>query len=228
MLSQPSTDWKGKADTLIRGLITDGLFAQLAALYLFNVEAFGQELPNAISASYTMTPNGSLALTPRNGIAGNGSTGFYDTNYPFVSGAQQGFSFGVFVVAASDLNSVIGTSTAANILSAFTKGANSGVDALMRIGMSNQCNWTNSVGEGHFAAARASGGGIAGFQDGVQKFAVTPTNVNPDGSDILFMRRQSVFSVARLGAGWLAPVAISAGDMTNLHARLATFLASVT
>jgi len=226
MPTQPGDDWKAAANDLVTGLKADGLFAQVTALYLFSVDALDQELPNVLGASYGMTRHGTVALTARSGIASDGTSGYYDTGFSLTSALQTAFSHGAYIVAQSDGNSSIGVSSNGNILTCIPKGANGGTDALLRTAMTNQANWANAVGEAHFALTR-NGSSLAGYQDGVVKFSGAATTMSADGSTILWMRRQSTFSTARLGAGWIATAVLSGLDIANLHGHLSGFFAAI-
>jgi hypothetical protein len=227
--SLPKAAWQSAADSLIKGLIVDGLWDAFAtapsALWLMQGSDIRQACVNVLNGNFTMTANGTITLTPYLGCASDGTTGYFDTNYPYTAAMQGTLSFGSYIVATSDGNSTIGVAANGTSLCCIPKGANSGTDALLRIATSGQTNWANTVGEAHFAAAR-NGINVNGFQDGVQKTLASSAIMPPSGGNALWMRRQSAYSKATLGVGWISNLTIVGTDMANLHSRLATFLSA--
>lgn len=67
--------------TLICGMVTDGTFALLDALYIFATDTTAHASLNLISTNYTLIPHGTLTFTANTGWAGDGSTGYADTQF---------------------------------------------------------------------------------------------------------------------------------------------------
>jgi hypothetical protein len=66
---------------LINGLVADGNFALLDALYIFATNTTATANLNLVSTSYGLTQNGTVAFSADHGYAGDGSTGYLDTGF---------------------------------------------------------------------------------------------------------------------------------------------------
>jgi len=67
--------------TMICGMVTDGTYSLLDALYIFATNNTTTAALNLVSTSFTIAPSGTLTFTADVGWAGDGSTGFLDTGY---------------------------------------------------------------------------------------------------------------------------------------------------
>lgn len=212
--------FKTKGNNLIVALKAAGLFTQLQALWTFGVEVLGQEVVNAVSPNnYLMTKGGTTVLTAGDGIASNGTTGYYDTNYPLATATN--ISIGA-VVAASAVGqpSISGNLNNSSMVCDMVP-TSGGTAVAMRLAMTNLLTWANVVPTGHFAITRSLNA-VAGYQDGVQKATISAANFTLPGDDLLWMRRAAVFTLSRLGIGYIA-TALSPTDVAALHAILVTF-----
>jgi hypothetical protein len=94
---------------LICGMVTDGTWSLMDALYIFATNNTTTAKLNLVSTSYTATVNGTLTFTADTGWTGDGSTGYLDTGFNPTS-ASGHYSLNSATLGVYDL-----TSRAANI-----------------------------------------------------------------------------------------------------------------
>src|SRR5882672_3340849 len=87
---------------LINGLVADGVFSLLDALYILATNTTTTANLNLISTSFGLTQTGSVTFSADHGYNGDGSTGFLSTGFtPNVGGTQltqNSASLGVYVL----------------------------------------------------------------------------------------------------------------------------------
>lgn len=66
-------------DTLVCGMVTDGTWSLIDALYILAVNSTGNAALNWVSTSFSLTKNGICTFTANAGYACDGSTGYLDT-----------------------------------------------------------------------------------------------------------------------------------------------------
>jgi len=74
-------------DSLITGMVNDGDWSVIDALYMLAAPDSTTLLLNLKSTSYSLVSHGTITVTARTGAAGNGSTGYYDTQFTGNSGS---------------------------------------------------------------------------------------------------------------------------------------------
>ena len=72
---------KTNYDTLICGLVTDGIFTKLDVLYVFATDTTTNALLNLKSSSFNGTVTGSLTFNANVGYTGTGATNYIDTGF---------------------------------------------------------------------------------------------------------------------------------------------------
>lgn len=77
--SGTSATEKAAYQTMICGMVSDGTWSSLDALYIFATNTTTTAGLNLVSTSYTLTVHGTLTFTADSGWLGDGSTGFLDT-----------------------------------------------------------------------------------------------------------------------------------------------------
>lgn len=84
---------------LINGMVADGTFALLDALYIFATNTTTTANLNLISTSFGLTQTGSVTFTADQGYTGDGVTGFLDTGLipPATNYTQNSASLGVAI-----------------------------------------------------------------------------------------------------------------------------------
>ena len=93
---------------LINGLVSDGNFALLDALYIFATNTTTTANLNLISTSFGLTKTGTVTFAADVGYTGDGSTGFLDTGFIPQTGGTN------FVLNSASMGSYILTNRAAN------------------------------------------------------------------------------------------------------------------
>lgn len=90
---------------LINGLVSDGNFSLLDALWIFATQDATTAALNLVSTSFSVTPVSSPTFTADRGYAGNGTSSYIDTNFtPSTNGVQftlNSASFGIYDRAAA-------------------------------------------------------------------------------------------------------------------------------
>ncbi len=79
-ITDPGTTRKNAYATLIDGLVADGVWSQLDALWILAADISGNAVVNLKSSSFTLANNGATFTADR-GYAGNGSTTYLDTGF---------------------------------------------------------------------------------------------------------------------------------------------------
>jgi hypothetical protein len=109
---------------LICGLVTDGTYSLLDALYIFASNTTTTANLNLISTSFGLTLTGALTFAADVGYTGDGSTGFLDTHLTPSTGGTN------FVLNSASIGTYI-QSTTANTASVIMGGATTGTFAYM-------------------------------------------------------------------------------------------------
>ncbi|UVC14714.1 hypothetical protein [Mesorhizobium onobrychidis] len=78
--TQPTAPRQAIYDTLLRGLVSAGIFAKLDALYILRTARAQWAYENLVQPAYRLTPNGGYTFTADEGWAGNGTTGYLITD----------------------------------------------------------------------------------------------------------------------------------------------------
>jgi hypothetical protein len=142
-------------DDTIRQLKAVGVWSKLDAFYMLAAAASDQALLNWKSASFTCTTNGTITFTADQGYAGNGSTGYLDTNFnPSTAGggfAQNSVHLGLYSRSSIASTELIGNQAALLIP---RNGSNAFVARLHRTSSFNIVGSGLTTGAGYFAASR--------------------------------------------------------------------------
>jgi hypothetical protein len=173
---------------LINGLVADGVFALLDALYIFATNTTTTANLNLISTSFGLTKTGTVTFTADQGYTGDGSTGFLDTGYvPFTAGlnySQNSASFGAYVrggrTTANNALTVMGTQEGGvkwAYLVPLTAASTAGAD----INGETFPNFTlpSNTANGLVSVVRTSSGSTNAYKNASSTSLGTPT----DGSD---------------------------------------------
>lgn len=87
---------------MICGMVTDGTWSLLDALYIFATNTTTTANLNLISTSFGLTKTGTVTFTADQGYTGNGTTGFLDTGFvPSIAGGnfqRNSASIGAYVL----------------------------------------------------------------------------------------------------------------------------------
>lgn len=103
---------------LINGLVADGNFALLDALYILATNTTTTAALNLCGTNFSLIANGALTFTADVGYTGNGSTGYLDTQYvPSLAGlnlTQNSASLGAYIRTnrtSTDSSVIMGAAT---------------------------------------------------------------------------------------------------------------------
>jgi methionine-rich copper-binding protein CopC len=100
-ITDPGATRKGYLETLIDGLVTDGIWTKLDALWMFAQDISGNALINLKSASFNATLVNAPTFTADQGYAGNGSSSYVRSNFvPSTAGGnytQNSASGGIYI-----------------------------------------------------------------------------------------------------------------------------------
>lgn len=89
---------KTNYDTMICGLVTDGVFSKLDALYALAAPNSTASLLNLVSSSFSLVSHGSPTFTASTGYTGDSTTAFLDTQLTLSSASNYALSSASFSV----------------------------------------------------------------------------------------------------------------------------------
>ena len=129
---------------LINGLVTDGVFSLLDALYIFATNTTTTANLNLISTSFGLTQTGSVTFSADHGYTGDGSTGYLDTGYtPSTAGGH------LTLNSVSGGAYILNSRATANNHCAFGTGDNAFIDKLNYQPLNNS---NNALAQGNDAS----------------------------------------------------------------------------
>lgn len=214
--------------TLICGLVTDGVFSKLDALYITATSTTTTANLNLVSTSFTMTVTGTpLTFTADTGYSG-GAPNFLDTNLNASLGGalytQDSAHISVWdmTAGAGDGNQLVGASTQEHIYPRFTNG-----NAFFRINNGTGTNVAVATATGFYTGNRSGAGATQSYKNGAS--VVT-------GTDASAALNNSTFTLPFAGAGTPSADVFSAasfgGSLTgtqaaNLCSRIGAYLHTI-
>lgn len=95
--------------TLICGLVTDGVFAKLDALYIFTTDTTTNALLNLVQNSFNGAVTGTLTFTANVGYTGDAATGFIDSGFNALTGGQytqNSASYGTYILSSRSADQI--------------------------------------------------------------------------------------------------------------------------
>jgi hypothetical protein len=227
---------KTNYDTLITGLVTDGIFSQLDVLYIFAaVDATTARL-NLIQNNFNATETGTVSFSAYNGFTGDGSTGFENSGFVAASAGgnytQNSASFGIYILSNNaGSNSVeIGASDGTNNLSdAVTRqGAGNSVFRINDQG-ANALLPTNATRAGMYVASRTGANQHDSYKNGSSTATGTPNSFSITSLPAFYVcaRNDSgtatSFSIEQASAAFIGGGLTATGAL-NLSTRINTYM----
>ena len=226
--------------TLIDGLVSDGVWAKLDALYVLAQQNATDSLLNLVGTSYSLTVGfGSPVFTTYVGYSFPTGGSYFDTNFntstaPSPKYTQNSASFGVWSYAVVTENFAVmgnGAAGAASIL----YPSFSGSAFYARVNDSTAGSVPTPGSKGVFAGDRSSSANVVPYWNGVSQGAVTSTSGAPINGD---------FAIGSVGAALLRGAAsprttaqtlcavfigasLGASGQLALYTRLRTYMTSV-
>jgi hypothetical protein len=224
---------------LICGLVTDGVWSKLDLLYVFATQNSSAALDNLISSSFTATASNAPTFAADTGYAGNGSSAYIDSNYN-VSTQATNFTqnssslFAWSTEAGADNGTAVGNAATCNYglnITPYSYSATAALTLDSNLGIS----WSNpgpygSSGAGFYTGSRTSSTQVDLYQNSTDVAASSSNaSIAPPSADITFLTTGgscgSYFS-GNLGAAGVGG-GLTSTDVSNLYARLHTFLHAV-
>ena len=213
--------------TLICGLVTDGTWANLDALYVFAQQTQADSLLNLVGTSYTATNVSSTTFTSLVGYTFS-SNGYLDTNFNPAMGTplftQNSASFGIWIYAGGTESSPeIGngaTSTGSLIYSHFTDN-----NFYARVNDSTAGGVVSPGTKGFFVADRATSAAAVPYWNGASQGSVASTSGAVLSNDFLvgswFQPMTDTASAVHIG------VSLGSAGNLALYNRLRTYATAV-
>lgn len=113
--SSPPTATQEQYNALICGLVADGAWAELDALYKLAADSATDAKLNLVSSSYGLTPQGTITFAANAGYTGDGSTGYLTTGYTPSTAAgqmtQNSADLGIYVTSSSTTDNDVALGT---------------------------------------------------------------------------------------------------------------------
>src|SRR5258706_6883060 len=203
-------------DTLICGLVTDGIFSKLDVLYIFATQNTATAQLNLVSSSFSATLNGAPTFTTDRGYTGvaASTTVYIDTGFNPSSGTpnfiQNSAHVSVWCVtnAAADVVSAIGASNPSgqgtSLIPRHTNGS-----TFYRVTAQGISGVANAVSNGHYLASRTGLTTMVGYKNGASvltdatgAFSIQSGNFYTIGHNELVtgpQSNQNHFAEARIG-----------------------------
>jgi hypothetical protein len=226
--------------TMICGMVTDGTWPLLDALYIFATNTTTTANLNLINTSFTITPQNSPTFTADAGYTGNGTSSWLNTN---LAGAQTNYnlnsgSIGIAIptndtssVSTIDMGaidvSINSVFLAANFTLKYAYGLNDG---------GTVTGTASATSRGLWAVSRTSSGSVSFYQNGsstaVSTTSVASTSVPTSGVPMgILARAQSpttaqTFSARQVSAAWVG-AGLTGAQFASISARINAYLAAL-
>jgi hypothetical protein len=224
---------KGRYDTLITGLVTDGIFSKLDALYIFAAPDSATALLNLIQNYFNGTVTGALTFNAYVGYTGSGATNYINTGFnPSTAGGnylQNSGSLGAYVRTsrtADQTYTSLGTQTGAGYSVILPQGVfGDTFQYAVNSGTPKSVASTNS--QGQWIASGTGASAIAAQKNGAAFDSDTGASVSRDNSNI-YVFATNAGSPSNFSLDQQSAVLIGGGltgtEMTNLAGRINAFM----
>lgn len=217
-------------DTMICGLVTDGVFSSLDALYVFATNSTTNANLNLVSASFPVTQNGTVTFTVDQGYSGSaGSANNLDTAFVPTTGSphfvQDSAHIGVWRISASNfasdalrqgghvvVNSIFPRFTDGNMYCDINASSDDGVGVAVP-----------TTGAGFASCSRTASTGYVYYKNGSSLGTRTnaSTAVLTGSFEYLAAAGGGDVAVGSFGAG------LTSTQMANLYARIHVYLQTI-
>lgn len=217
---------------LICGLVTDGVWAKLDALYILATLDTGNAVLNLVSTNYTLTANGAPAFAADGGYTGvaSSTTVYLDTGFNPATAA------GLFTLNSAHLSGWTNTNnqTSNEMMGAYD-GSNLADITFQVGGLGERLNnasantVANANNIGHLVAARTGATTDNIYVNGTGIAPDTTPSVALPNSNIFILNVSSSGSAVNGSAAQIAAASIGSGltggDATNFYNQLNTYMA---
>lgn len=222
--------------TLIDGMVTDGDFAKLDALWIMATQDATTAVLNLVSTSFPLTLVNSPTFTADRGYAGNGTSSYINSTFAPSAGTQYTLNSACYGVYNRAANAAMGPGLMGGFGGTLTDfnqiQSDSGSDIFMRINEDTSASASFSNGSGNagfIVGRRTTSSATAVFQDGVSRGTASGTSTslatrtlfigagNFDGGPYKFSTNQ--FAAAIVGSGTVS--------QANVYSRIQAFMTTV-
>ena len=218
---------------LIDGLVADGVWTKLDALYVFATQNTTNALLNLKSASYTPTVAGTLTFTADDGYKlSGGGTSYINTNFNASTAGgnytQNSAHLSVWIFSTDAiLGGGIGTASGANQQYVFENYGGGGT-AYYRINCTDGgVNGAVASGVGHALGNRSSASAMQGYRNGVSIISGSSTSTGMNNSNFTFPNLRDGETDDGVCSGGSIGGSLTAGEVTSLYNRLRTYMTAV-
>lgn len=228
--------------TMICGMVTDGTYALLDGLWITTINSTGNSLVNlATSSSYNLTVGAAGTFTANAGVAGNGTTTYYNTNFTPSTATSPNFTQNSASVGVCLLNSNTGTGTNAVLGMASTPFANytylvpnnSTSTALYDINDASFPGATQSSTnvQGSWIISRTGATAIALYENGISIGSTTSASAAVATVPMYLFAYNNAggaaqFAAVTIGYAFIGG-ALTGTQVSNLYSRLHTYIQAV-
>lgn len=214
--------------TMINGLVTDGVFAKLDALYIFATDTSTNALLSLVSATYNATVTGTPTFTADTGYTtslGNLiDTGFNPTTAPTPKFVQNSATaFGWSNTSGQINGSIIGQTTT-GVLYLYTRHTTDVIFYGLNDGAFSSV--ANTDGSGFYAGNRTASNATQAYKNGSSVATASPASTTPGNANIVFGRGNGAAWAGQVMAGGFGQ-SLSGTEQGNLYARVHTYLQTI-
>jgi len=224
---------------LLNGFDADSLTAKLDAAYALATQDSTTALLNLVSSSFTAATSGSPAFTIDRGFTGveSSTTVFIETGFNatvgspnFTKNSGHISAFSVTNVSSGSPIMGIGNSGGNDELTVWPKFSGDN-NAYFRVNAATGVNVANSVGSGHYHAARSGASSLQGYKNGSQIVTGSPTAVNIQNKTVLLLGQNNTLGPPSGSQYQCAFASIGnitgSTDVANFNTRVRTFLTAL-
>lgn len=225
---------------LINGLVTDGIWSKLDALYIYATQDQTTALLNLVSSSYNAAKHGTPTFTADRGFTGtdSSSTIYLDSGFNPSTATSPKYTQNSGHMSAWNVNNAWAAYGAIGVID-FGSGHNSivvpqdsgsgyGRLSINSAGVAD--NITISNASGHFIANRSGSNARQGYRNGSSSYTGSDGSIAPMNFNIFMLGYNSNGTPA--GSGYQQAMnsigaSLSSTDATNFYNRLRTYMTAV-
>lgn len=216
-------------DTLITGLVTDGIFAKQDAIYIFATDTSTNALLSLVSATYDATATGSPTFTADAGFTG-ASGKYINTNFNATTAVSPKFSTNSASMwawsnkSAQDASGTFGTVTGINVTYLVPRFTDDKFYAATNDASFN--NTASTDGSGLSAANRSTSTATQRYKNGSSVGTSTVSSTALQNTNLAIMRVNGAEYTGQVMAAGFGQ-SLDATEHANLYARVHTYLQTI-
>jgi hypothetical protein len=219
--------------TLICGLVSDGIWSLLDAVYIFTTAGQTTAGLNLVSSSYTVTVNGTTTFTVDNGWAGDGSTGYLNTHFQPGAAAnfkQNAASYGVYVLtnrSAVGVNIYVTNEMAISNYDIGFRPFNASGTQYFICSSDAVGTATDTTSQGMYVVSRTASNAVAIYKNGASLGSNADVSAALSNADTYVFAANggapSNFSSDKLGSAFYG-ASLTTAQMTQISTRINTYM----